>query len=140
MIRNKILAISLLAISSFMFYSCQESLDSRLLQNAQDFTKRYCPKQLDELVMLDSVVYFMPHEGIPGQYTYFHTVSGTEEEIRLLKEQENVAHDDILSKINNTQDLKTLKENGITIAYIFLSSKDGSTIFDFRYKKGEYKI
>ncbi len=134
---KQILSTLWLASSLIVFHSCQESFDSRLQKNAQDYTKRYCPKQIDDFVVLDSVVYHMPENDKAGEYCYYHTMHCTAEEVEQLKSQEQTAHDDILEKINNTQDLKSLKENGKTIGYIFYY--DGKLVLDFKYKKGEYR-
>ena len=131
--------LSAICFASFLIviHSCQESFDSRLQKNAEDYTKRYCPKTIDDYIVLDSVVYHMPDNVNEGEYCYYHTMRCSAEEIEELKLQEQTAHDEILEKINNTQDLKSLKENGKTIGYIFYY--DGKIVFDFKYKKGEYR-
>ena len=125
---------------SLVIFSCsQETMDERLSREAREYTTRYCPKPLDEVVTLDSVVYYLPQKNESGRYAYFHTVECDSMTILNLIEQRDYVRDELLSKINNAQDMTYLKEHGVTIQYTFYTKIEKQIIYDFRYTKGMYK-
>lgn len=120
--------------------SCiQETRDERFLRETKEYTKRHCPQQIDSFVILDSVVYYMPNNKECGRYAYYHTVIGDSVEIYNLKLQEKTIKKTLLSKINNSQDLKYIKDSGVVIQYTFYSTHTNELLFDFRYTKEMYK-
>ncbi len=120
--------------------SCrQESIDELFSRSAREYTDRYCPKPLDEIVTLDSVVYYPPTNQEKGRYAYFHNVKGNLSDIEELKKHETEIFNELLSKINNTQDLKQIKDEGVTIQYTFYSKINKKIIFDFRFTNQIYK-
>lgn len=120
--------------------SCiQETRDERFLRETKEYTKRHCPQQIDSFVILDSVVYYMPNNKECGRYAYYHTVTGDSVDIYNLKLQEINIKNTLLSKINNSQDLKYIKDSGVIIQYTFYSRYKNELLFDFRYTKEMYK-
>ena len=120
--------------------SCgQISNDEKFANGAKEYTERYCPKPLDESVILDSVVYHIPQGDKEGVYSYYHSVRGDSTDMQNLKEHQNELYDELLSRINNTQDLKQIKDCGIIIEYVFYSLASKEIVLDFNFTKENYK-
>ena len=133
-------SFSLMGIILLSTISCiQETRDERFLRETKEYTKRHCPQQIDSFVILDSVVYYKPNNKECGRYAYYHTVTGDSFEIYSLKQQEINIKNTLLSKINNSQDLKYIKDSGVIIQYTFYSRHTNELLFDFRYTKEMYK-
>ena len=123
--------------SSLLIFSCRESLDHRILRETESFNKRNCPKRLDDFVRLDSISYVV-HENIPNEYKYCHSVECDTMQIQILHEHEEIMKSEILKRIRNAQDLRLIKDAGITISYLFYKSDTQDTIFYFKYPMESY--
>ena len=138
-IRSIIIRKYLYGVFIICLLSCQTSLEDRFTLEAKEYTNRYCPKQIDDVVVLDSVVYRKAYENNNGTYSYYHSVNVNEQGVDTLKTHEKEIYDEFLNRINNTQDLKQIKDAGITIEYVFYSLDNNNQIFDFKFSKDIYK-
>lgn len=122
----------ILGASLILFSSCRESLDHRILRETSSFNQRNCPKRIDDYVVLDSISYIV-NENTPNEYKYCHSVNCDSTDFALLIEHEENMRNEILKRIRNAQDLRLIKDAGITISYLFYTQDSKDSIFYFRY-------
>ncbi len=139
---NRVLAslfiFSLCFSLTVFLYSCRESLDERIIRETESFNKRSCPKQVDKFVTLDSISYII-NSNSANEYKYSHSVNCDTAQMEFLKEHGNGMKTEILKRIRNAQDLRLIKEAGITISYVFYQSETKDTIYYFKYPRESYQ-
>lgn len=135
-----LLIFSLLCSITIFLDSCRESLDERIIRETESFNKRSCPKQVDEFVTLDSISYIINiNNNSANEYKYSHSVKCDTTQMKFLKEHGDGMKTEILKRIRNAQDLRLIKEAGITISYVFYQSDSKDTIYYFKYTKESYQ-
>lgn len=127
----------ILAASVVFTLSCRETLDERLSRESKDFTKRYCPKQIDANVVLDSVTYSLVSDSLKA-YEYHYSVRGDSSTVNYLKSQYTMLRKEFKSRISNTPDLKLLRENGIPLKYNFRLMGRKKPFMNFSFDATDY--
>lgn len=128
------LVLALVPIAST---SCRETLDERLSRESKDFTKRYCPKQIDPNVVLDSVTY-SPVSDNEKAYEYHYSVRGDSSTIETLKQYESMLREGHQKGIRNTPDLKIIRDNGIPLRYIYRLQGNKKPFMEFSFDAEDY--
>lgn len=116
----------------FLFSSCQESFDNRLLRETKDFTKSQCPMQVEEGCILDSISYDVNQR----VYTWWYQLSDVG--VTAFSENKPLLHRILVDRLSNDVELKSLKDNKVTFQYIYRSSSTGRTIYETSIKAEEY--
>lgn len=128
-----------------VFTSCQESKTQRLEREAQELTERNCPQRItpDGTVILDSIVF---HDDGSNEIKYFYRVNTDDEGVVKLQLQKKQIQQSLLSGVNNSIDLRHVKEMGVTIAHYYYRIKTDSLdnsrreeILTFRFTKDDYR-
>lgn len=126
----------LMVLSSFLFLSCQEKRLDRFEREAKDYTIRNCPKQIDPITTLDSLVF--RNDGSLN-YSYYYHVTLTEEQLHTFKTQLSDIEEHTLRALRASIDLRPVKEAGLNIEYIYLNAADGQQIAKFHFTKDQYQ-
>lgn len=121
---------------SVCLMSCQEKLLDRFEREAEEYTARNCPKQMDSITTLDSIV--CRNDGLLN-YTYYYTLQLTDEQRKEFSKHKTEIEENTLKAVRNSIELKNVKEAGLNIEYIYLDAETGKTLCHLRFTKEQYK-
>lgn len=125
-----------LMLCSLLFSSCQEKRFDRFEREAREFTIRNCPKQIDSITTLDSLVF---HNDGSLTYSYYYNVVLTDEQLQNFKSQITDIEERTLRALRANIDLRPIKDAGLIIEYIYLDAADGHQIAKLQYTKDQYQ-
>lgn len=125
-----------LAAGSFLFLSCQEKRLDRFEREAKEYTIRNCPKQIDPVTTLDSLVF---HNDGSLNYSYYYHVALSDEQLHAFKTQLSDIEENTLRALRASIDLRPVKEAELNIEYIYLNADDGQQIAKFHFTKDQYQ-
>jgi len=129
-----ILILSLLAIA---FSGCKrQTFEERIREEAEKYTLKNCPKQIDDYTTLDSCVFSIPRR----TYYYNYTIRGLLDADSLYtRELHETFHDDLLTSIKNSIQLKGCKDAGVTFCYRYYSERSGKLMMIQKFTKKDYQ-
>ena len=116
--------------------ACQEKKFDRFEREANEYTMRHCPKQMDELTVLDSMVF---HNDGSLLYKYYYTVQLTEEQRKAFQDILGDVRDISLKGVRNSIDLKPMKEAGLTFVYIYRDAETGKRLAKYVITPEDYQ-
>ncbi len=120
-------------VSMLSLFSCQESFDKSLQREAQEFTEKQCPQEVEEGTMLDSLVYSPPSHTL----THYYSVNSANE--RVLKDKAPLLHHILVQRTANDIVYKSVKDKGVTFKYIYYSQSKKTIVYETQVKSHEYK-
>ena len=121
------------ALAIITFYACQETLEEKAIREAQLYTKKNCPSQIAENIIIDSLVF----EASTHTLHYYYTLTGIADSVGLLNQDE--ARSSLLKELKNTTSMAGYKEAGYQFAYSYRSQKDPETIlFETVFTQKDY--
>jgi hypothetical protein len=132
---NRLLFSILLLLLAFT--ACKkQTIEERIFQEATQFTRKNCPKSIDQFTTLDSCTFSISKR----TYYYNYTVRGdldhdslyTQELYELFRAQ-------LLSDIKNSINLKTCKDAGMTFCYRYYSERSGKIRMLQKFTSKDYK-
>lgn len=118
--------------------SCQESFDQRCQREAEEYTRKFCPRKVEASNTLDSTTYDIKTR----TYCYWYTLSGqfdTPEALAALRQERETLRASLRNSLINSVELRKCKEEGINFAYIYRSAASGKTVLDIRFTKADYR-
>lgn len=114
----------------------RQSIEERISQEAKQFTLKNCPKSVDKFTVMDSCTFSIPKR----TYYYNYTVRGDLDVDSLYtKELYDAFHEQLLSDIKNSIQLKSCKDAGITFCYRYYSGRSGKLMMLQKFTKKEYE-
>ena len=114
----------------------KQSIEERISQEAKLFTLKNCPKAVDNFTVMDSCTFSIPKR----TYYYNYTVTGNLDVDSLYtKELYDAFHEQLLSDIKNSIQLKSCKDAGITFCYRYYSHRSGKLRMLQKFTPKEYK-
>ena len=121
------------ALAIITFYACQETLEEKAIREAQLYTKKNCPSQIAENIIIDSLVF----EASTHTLHYYYTLMGIADSAGLLNQDE--ARSSLLKELKNTTSMAGYKEAGYQFAYSYRSQKDPETmLFETVFTQKDY--
>ena len=127
----------LLAMSAFILFSCQESLEERAAREAREVSENKCPMPIGNNMYLDSIVFDIPSL---TQIQYFRFIGDTDNDSMVVAMRDADLKGALIQELKNTPTYKTLMKRGANFRYIYRSTKDRSkTYFDFIISKSDYE-
>jgi hypothetical protein len=121
------------ALAIITFYACQETLEEKAIREAQLYTKKNCPSQIAENIIIDSLVF----EASTHTLHYYYTLTGIADSVGLLNQDE--ARSSLLKELKNTTSMAGYKEAGYQFAYSYRSQKDPETmLFETVFTQKDY--
>ena len=121
------------ALAIITFYACQETLEEKAIREAQLYTKKNCPSQIAENIIIDSLVF----EASTHTLHYYYTLTGIADSAGLLNQDE--ARSSLLKELKNTTSMAGYKEAGYQFAYSYRSQKDPETmLFETVFTQKDY--
>lgn len=123
-----------MALFTTLLAACQESIDEKAAREAKLYTKKNCPAQLDQNLVIDSMTF----EATTRTLHYYYTLSGTADTV--IPSRRPAIREALLHDLKNTTMMKTYKDEGFNFAYTYYSKKNpGETIFDMTLTKDDYQ-
>lgn len=122
---------------SLLFFSCQEKRNDRFEREAKEYTERYCPKQLDQLTTLDSMVYVLDADA--GNLIQYYTLNLTDEQRVELMDKLGEIGDQNLRIVRNSVLFAKQKEAGVCFSYIYYDAATGNKIAEYHFTPQNYK-
>lgn len=116
--------------------SCQEKLLDRFERETEEYTIRNCPKQVDQITTLDSLVF--RNDGSLN-YTYYYSVQLTDEQRTEFSKHKANLEENTLKAVRNSIDLKAVKEAGLNIGCTYIDANTGKTLCKLRFTKEQYQ-
>ena len=114
--------------------ACHENLGERAAREAQEFTKKSCPMEIAEGIIIDSMTFDKTAETV----YYYYTLSGVLD-TTLTEEMKKQTKEQMLDGLRNTPTLKGYKDAGFGFHYIFRSQKDKKKVLlDYNFTKKDY--
>ncbi len=118
--------------------ACQESRTERLEREARHFTEKQCPQPTDPITTCDSTVFRAKGD---RTYRYYYTVKGDSDTIAALQSQRELLFQNMRGRIRNAVDpvLKLIKEEGLTIMYVYHSEQTGEAFLTVKFEPEDYQ-
>ena len=116
--------------------ACQEKKFDRFEREAYEYTVRNCPKQMDEITVLDSMVF---HNDGSLDYKYYYTVQLDEDQHQALKDILDDLKERTAKNVRNSIELKAMKEAGLNFVYIYRDAQTGKHVAKYTITKEEYE-
>lgn len=116
--------------------SCQEKKFDRLERETKDFTERNCPKQIDAMVTLDSLVF---HNDGSLDYIYYYSIGMDVEQRRAFDKMKDYIRESTLKAIRNNIELRIVKESGLNIICLYRDKADGKELVRYTFTKEDYQ-
>lgn len=123
---------------SLLLFSCQENFDERCKREAEEYTRKFCPRKVEAFNTLDSTTYDIKNR----TYYYWYTLSGefdTPQALIALRQARESLKASMLKSLINSVELKKCKEEGINFAYVYRSASFGKTVLVLRFTQEDYK-
>ena len=128
--------LTVLLIGMLFMTSCQEKRLDRFERETKEYTIRNCPKQIDEITTLDSLVF--RNDGSLN-YSYHYSVKLNEEQRSEFKKKSSDIEESTLKTLRNSIELKAVKEAGLNIECIYVDAQTGKTISKFHFTREQYQ-
>lgn len=116
--------------------SCQEKKLDRLARMASNYTERNCPRRMDEVTTLDSIV-FAPSKSM--DYRYCYTLTLTDEQRASFLSMKDDIRDGNLKDVRNSIELRSIKESRLNISYEYYDASTHKLLATFTYTPEEYE-
>ena len=116
--------------------SCTESFEERCKREAREYTEKQCPRQLDNVVTIDS----MSYENDPQGFVYYYTVNDIEEKFDSITEEvrENFTSH-LRDNVRKDLNMKTYKERNFTFTYRYYSRATGELLINAVLTPEDYR-
>lgn len=121
----------------FILTGCKrQTFEERIHEEAERFTLKNCPKEVDKYTLLDSCIFSIPKR----TYYYNYTIRGDLDVDSLYtRELYDAFHEQLLTDIKNSIQLKACKDAGITFCYRYYSDRSGKLMMIQKFTKKDYK-
>ena len=117
--------------------SCQEKLQDRFEREAREYTATYCPQHLDEVTVLDSMV-FEPR-GDAGDLKLYYSLHLSAEQREALMNYLGEMGDQNLKAVRNSVQFSKFKEAGVSFTYIYHDVATGDKLAEYHFERKDYE-
>ena len=114
--------------------ACHEDMAKRASREAQEFTKKSCPMQMSDAIIMDSMTFDQATETVIYHYTLTGALDTT-----ITDEMKKQTQEMMLDGVRNETSLKPYKDAGFGFRYVFRSEKDKKKVLlDYNFTKKDY--
>ena len=117
---KKLLVFALVAMTTI---ACQESLEQKAAREAELYTRKNCPSQISENIIIDSMTF----EASTHTLHYYYTLTGVADSVGVLNPSD--ARGALLAGLKNTTALGAYKDAGYQFVYTYRSQKNPQTVY-----------
>lgn len=125
-------------LASFLVSLCackRETLDERIARECANFTRKECPKSIDQWTRMDSTTYTPDDKTVH----YFYTVKGDLDVDSIYTDElKEVFREQLLTNINGSISLREYKQHDCSFCYIYTSEKTGHTYVEYTFSPEDY--
>ncbi len=115
-------------------FACQESLEQKAAREAELYTRKNCPAQMTDNIIIDSMTF----EASTHTLHYYYTLTGVADSAGVLNP--NDARQALLAGLKNTTSMGAYKEAGYQFVYTYRSQKNPETVyFETVFSKKDYE-
>lgn len=113
--------------------ACQESFEDRCVREAQEFTQKKCPAQINQNTVIDSMTFDKKTLTV----NYYYTLSGAADNAMAIKQGQ--PYEKLLREVKNATALKGARDHGYNIRYVYRSQANaGMTLFEANFTPEDY--
>ena len=99
------------------------------------YSQRVCPMQINDNMVMDSVVF---HADNPGDYYYYYTVSGILDDDYELPIFIDGQRSIYLSNLKSDAEMEPVMKLGVTVNHVFRSKTTGKVLYNLAFVSDEY--
>ena len=128
--------LTIFACLAMAMASChKESFDERVARECQEYTAQYCPAEMDENTVLDSLTYDIPQKTL----THAYRLRGSLANDSLYTGAVNLAMEEIvLDDLRESISLRPYKEAGLTFRFVYYSDQSGHKLLEYFFTPKDY--
>ncbi len=130
---KKILCVLVLSLALF---ACQESFKSQLEKETKALTERDCPRRLDELTTLDSLVF---HDDGSNDYKSYFTIDFDSSSVVAFRERVGELRSILLQGIRNSIELEQVRKHKLNIVYVYRVKDTGEHLDEICFTAKDYE-
>ena len=133
---SRIQFIFFILLATILTASCTESFEDRCRREAEEYSKRECPRMVDTFIRMDSTTYASE----PAGFTYHYTVLGELDDEELLTEEAiEKFRTQLLESVRNDLHLKRYKDKDFVFTYRYNSQSTGKLFIEATFGPEDYK-
>jgi len=128
--------VILLSLFLLLFSGCQKQLtfDQKCVIEAQEQTRKLCPRSIATGITLDSISYSIRSHAL----CYYYTMSQDFDNQKAIDAGKAKFREALKNQIINSIDLKKFKDRGIIFRYIYFSKISKKKLLEEVYTKNDY--
>lgn len=132
-----IMTMMMLSGVTLMTSSCQETKEERFEREAKEYTERKCPQKLDKegVFVLDSMVFRNDGSRVMRNY---YTIDTDSVGLRAFQDKKEEMRSLLLDAIINSADMRHVREEGLSIEYIYCDKNTGEEVGRFLFDSEDY--
>ena len=131
---RKLHLIIIIGLGMLFLVSCQETLEERCEREVREYTRKNCPVQVANDIILDSMTFDKTSHTV----SYYYDVKGILDDADLI--QRNNPRERLLIEVKNSAHLKLYKEAGYSFRYVYLSTHNkGTQLFQATFHEKDYQ-
>lgn len=123
------------ALCLFLTLSCQKSLEQRAADEAEEYTRRECPREIAEDIIQDS----MSYDNAGRTLEYHFTLNGRLDNISVLQSHASEYEQQFRHGILSMPALKVYADNGFAFRYVYRSGSTGKVLLDLNVRPSQQK-
>lgn len=120
--KNYIVLVALFATA--LFSSCQKSLEEKAMQDAKEYTRKYCPTPTINNTRTDSVTFNIKTQ----VYTYYCTFSGPLDNKNIIQQNKQKITEILAASVRESTSMKPYVQAGFHFQYICRSAQNPQII------------
>lgn len=114
----------------------KQSYEEKVMQDMENYNRKEAPKRMDQVTMLDSLVFDPDSRTI----VYYYTLEGMADDETLFTDDiRQQQHDGLLNNLKGSIQLRSYKEHELNFEYRYYSKKSGHLIMKFQFSADDYK-
>ena len=136
MIRHRLFLLALATPVLLALGACRHtSRLERFAREAQSFTEKQCPFNVDEYTRMDSTTFDIDTR----RYYYNYTVNGILDDASVYTPEQGQRYRDMtLEEIRSSIQLRGYKEAGLTLVFRYYSEQSGRLLAEYEFTKEDY--
>ncbi|MCI6161774.1 MAG: hypothetical protein PUH24_00610 [Prevotellaceae bacterium] len=124
--------MSIAVTGILLLAACQESLEEKADRECREYTEKYCPAPISEMMVVDSMVF----EKNTKTVHYYYSLKGFADSATMNVKDARLK---MLDGVKNSPSLMAYKEAGFNFKYTYHSTKNpGKVVYDFLFTPADY--
>ena len=114
---------------------CQESLQDRAEREAREYTKKNCPRVINQMMVLDSTAF----DKATSTFFHYYTIRGAADDREHIEKIKKEMREGLIKELHENTTNIIFKKAGFSYRYVMFSKNDGSVLYDTTLKKEDYQ-